>query len=307
MTFQPKTFLGPSVLLHVCALGAILLISMNAATLKTPKDKQFRVKMVQSVPRVQTEPPSTRTEVTPPPVKKELVKVTKPEVEKKTEVKKPEPEQKRELVKREPKPKKELVKIPTKSGRTIMKMPDHIRLNQQKWLKDRERKKEEKKTVVKPVEEYTPVKREITVGRDRLKTATTSKTRTFEDVRKNLDRQRENIDKRLKSRLSQFSAAAAHSAQHDEYYVNQIIPAIQSVWITPSAALVPKRALCTIGFRVSRDGLVSNVRVLRESGYNALDNSAVEAVRNARFPAFPSDYRENFFDVEVDFECEPER
>jgi TonB family protein len=306
MTFQPKTFLGPSVLLHLCALGAILLISMNAATLKTPKDKQFRVKMVQSVPRVQTESQASRTKITPPPPeKKELVKVTKPEPEKKTIVKKPQPEKKRELVKREPKPKKEFVKIPAKSGRKIMKMPDHIRLNQQKWLKEREQKKQVKKPVEKPVEDYKPVKREITVGRERLKTATT-KTRTFDDVRRNLNRERQNIDKRLKRKLSQISAASSHSAQHDEYYENQIIPAIQSVWITPSAALVPKRALCTIGFRVSREGRVSNVRVLRGSGYSALDNSAAEAVRNARFPAFPPDYRENFFDVEVDFECEPE-
>lgn len=306
MTFQPKTFLGPSVLLHLCALGTILLISMNAATLKTPKSKQFRVRMVESVPRVQTESPVSRTKITPPPEKKELVKVKKPEPEKKTVEKKPEPEKKRELVKREPKPEKKLVKIPMESGRKIMKMPDHIRLNQQQWLKDRERKKQVKKTVEKPVEEYTPVKREITVGTEKLKTATTRKTRTFEDVRENLDRQRENIDKRLKSNLTQISATSSHSAQYNEYYKKQINPAIRDVWIVPSAALVPKKALCKIGFRVSRQGRVSNVRVLRGSGYSALDNSAAEAVRNARFPAFPPDYRENFFDVEVDFECEPE-
>jgi len=297
MIFQPKKFMGPSILLHLCALGAVLLLGMNSATLKTPKEKLFKVKMVQQVQRVNTQPPAEPTKITKPPApKKELVK-REPPVKKKIV-----PEKKPELVKREIKPVKKVVKTPVKPERKIMKMPDHIKTGQKKWLTERKKKKVTKKKVVQPKEEkFTP--REVTVSKQKLQTSQNTDTRTFDDVKRNLDRERKDLDKRLKR---SFATAPSRSVQYDSYYVNQILPAIRTVWITPSAALVPKRSSCKLGFRIARNGRVSNVRVLRSSGYAVLDESAKDAITQARFPVFPSEYKESFFDVEMDFECEPE-
>jgi len=108
-------------------------------------------------------------------------------------------------------------------------------------------------------------------------------------------------------RASRFTggASGAQATIIDNFFQRNILTAIDRVWSPPSAALVPKKSQCTVAFTLSKNGSVSNVRIVRRSGFSALDDSARSAVQQADFPAFPANLNKNSLNVEVPFVCEP--
>ena len=313
MMYQPHTFIFPSIVLHLSVLGAIVLLSMNAPTLKAPAEKQFRVKLVQTTPLPNQAPAMIQREkVQPQPEKK----VSQP----KTVAKEAEPKPEKKIEKKPEPVKKELVKIdPPKTGKNILEMPSHIKQKQKEFLDKREKERKKKEALITrtvtettDTEKYEPVKREQTIGKTKLSTesAVTDTSDKFKNLQETLEVDRRSISSRLKSSVSNVrvnsSASGAEQDKIEDFFKNSIQTAIDSSWIRPSSSLVPKFAKCIIGFRLSREGRASNVRIISSSGYSALDESAKSAIANARFPAFPDDIRRDYLDVEVPFECEPE-
>jgi protein TonB len=55
-----------------------------------------------------------------------------------------------------------------------------------------------------------------------------------------------------------------------------------------------------IGFRIQKDGSISELRVAESSGYNAFDLAALRAVQNASpFPPLPRAYRHDSLGVNL--------
>jgi protein TonB len=92
------------------------------------------------------------------------------------------------------------------------------------------------------------------------------------------------------------------------WYIGVIQGKVSSNWKQPSDRLVTEESLTArISFRIGRDGSVSAVTVRRSSGRTTIDQSASKAVRSAApFPPLPSDYRESYLDVTIDFTVERE-
>lgn len=64
-------------------------------------------------------------------------------------------------------------------------------------------------------------------------------------------------------------------------------------WQTPSKNLAKKEGLTvSIGFIISRDGKVTALKIIKSSGNEVLDNSALQAIRDAEpLPPLPDDYK----------------
>jgi protein TonB len=73
------------------------------------------------------------------------------------------------------------------------------------------------------------------------------------------------------------------------YYLDQLLSAIDAKWARPPLG---DNVQCTIGFRIQRDGSITELTVARSSGYNSFDLAALRAVQNASpFPPLPRAYR----------------
>lgn len=62
---------------------------------------------------------------------------------------------------------------------------------------------------------------------------------------------------------------------------------------------------CSVHFVVNRTGLVSQVRLVRNSGVGVYDREAVRAVQTTRLPPLPPQFRGNDLGVTFDFKLEP--
>ncbi len=312
MKFRPKEFVFPSVILHGSVLALLVLMCWKAPTLKTPREKQFRVSLVQlqrpaeksvaAVPKKTTKPkPKPKKPPAPSPKPKPK---TKPE---------PKPAPKK-VVKPKPKPE------PAKAKRRILPTPKTVLEKQSKWRKERERKKREKEkqarriiTNVPPRVAWKPEPQPRTVLPPstplRSKDAFAESQRRLAELERKLRSDRAAIRKRMESHLraDRFTAGASGAQAEiiNDYFKRSILTAIDRVWIPPSAVLVPQVAQCDIAFRLRNNGSAGDVRVVRRSGFSALDDSAVAAVRQASFPPFPPDLSRETLDVEVPFVCEP--
>jgi protein TonB len=72
-------------------------------------------------------------------------------------------------------------------------------------------------------------------------------------------------------------------------------------WIVPQSVRFGARGHVSIEFRIERDGTLSALRIVRESGTPALDRAAVNALRGARFLPLPADYRPAQLAIQVTF------
>lgn len=81
------------------------------------------------------------------------------------------------------------------------------------------------------------------------------------------------------------------------YYLDQLLSAIDAKWNRPPLG---DRVECTIGFRIQRDGSLTELTVARSSGYNSFDLAALRAVQNASpFPPLPRAYRNDSLGVNL--------
>ena len=87
------------------------------------------------------------------------------------------------------------------------------------------------------------------------------------------------------------------------WYLSVVQGKVTMSWEQPSARLATDNALSAlVSFRIKRDGSIDALTVRRSSGRSTLDQSATKAVRDsAPFPPLPSDYREGYLDVTIEF------
>jgi TonB family protein len=72
-------------------------------------------------------------------------------------------------------------------------------------------------------------------------------------------------------------------------------------WIVPQSVRFGARGHVQIEFLVERDGRISALRIVRESGTPALDRAAANALLGGRFPPLPSDFRPDQLAITVSF------
>jgi len=93
-------------------------------------------------------------------------------------------------------------------------------------------------------------------------------------------------------------------AEMYSWYVEAVQRRVSSNWlqstVDPGVQFAP-RAVVT--FEILRDGTVTNVQVLRSSGNQSVDTSAIRAIRDSsRLAPLPADYRGTFVNVEFWFD-----
>jgi protein TonB len=76
--------------------------------------------------------------------------------------------------------------------------------------------------------------------------------------------------------------------------------AVQAAAITPEGAqLAHETGVVRVSF-VYQQGAAENIQVVTSSGFPLLDNAAIQAVRDARFPPQPPDFAGRPDNIEVD-------
>ena len=79
------------------------------------------------------------------------------------------------------------------------------------------------------------------------------------------------------------------------YYVDQMLSMIGGNWQRPPLGA---NIEATIHFRIHKDGHISDIRIVRSSGYNSYDLAGLRAVQLAApFPKLPQSYRHNSLGV----------
>jgi len=292
MKFRPKEFVVPSLILHGSAIVLLIILCWKVPTIKTPKEKQFRVNLVQlpSAPPVKAYTPPAK-KATPKTVKK----VSKPKPKKKVKPKpKPRPKPKKKI---KPKPKKKVKPKHKLIKRKILPAPKKI---------------VKRKTVTNTTHfvKWKPKTKTIYQKPNfKSKNAFKESQKKLKDLARSLNQENSDLKKKMDSyvRASRFTggSSGAQATIINNFFQQNILTAIDNVWTPPSAALVPRKSQCTIAFTLNKNGGVSNVRIIRRSGFSVLDNSARTAVQQANFPTFPADLNKNSLNVEVPFVCEP--
>lgn len=90
---------------------------------------------------------------------------------------------------------------------------------------------------------------------------------------------------------SAFGAAVGGLDNPDfvySYYIDQMLALISANWLRPALGTGVE---AVVHFRIHRDGQISDVRIVRSSGYNSFDLAGLRAVQLAApFPRFPQSY-----------------
>ncbi|MBO7435358.1 TonB family protein [bacterium] len=303
-----------------CSFVGHLLVFLGlivAASLSEPQPKlmgiQAKVTLTE-VPRSAVPAPPAP----PAPEKKVEKKVeTPPEPKPEKKVEKP-PEKKPEKKVEKPpekKPEKKTEKKPEKKDANVSEMPDFIKKKQQERAekrrtqaktakKDNSKSQPSKETPSKSKTEPT-AKPIDTVGHTLESVTTVTQSDNLEKISRELDQTARNLTARVESQ-SFYSGGetGAQATAINNYYQGEILSAIQSAWQIPPASQVPRKSVCVVRFTLTRAGRVTAARVVQSSGSKALDDSAISAVRSARFNPFPPDITKPTLEVEVPFECD---
>jgi protein TonB len=81
------------------------------------------------------------------------------------------------------------------------------------------------------------------------------------------------------------------------YYIDQLLSSIDSKWVRPPFG---KDVKAVVGFRIQRDGSITDLQISQSSGYNSFDLAALRAVQNASpFPPLPRAYRQDSLGVNL--------
>jgi len=311
-----SSYFLPSFVGHIL----VFLLLIVLASLAEPQPKlvgvQAKVTLTQipqaSIPSPPT--PDPPKPVTPPPEKKEVKqeppkeqKVEKP-VEKPVEKKVEKPVEKK-LEKKVEK------KVEPKKDTNVSEMPDFIKKKQQERA---EKRKSQAKTAKKATENSKPTKETTQTKTDPLPqlpstvgqqlesvTTVTTTDHSLDNLTKELNRSVQRMTSRVESQTF-FSGGetGSQAAAINNYYQGTILSAIQAAWQTPQASQINKKSVCVVRFTLTKDGRVTTARITQSSGNKAMDDSALSAVRSARFGPFPPDITRPTLEVEVPFECE---
>lgn len=99
---------------------------------------------------------------------------------------------------------------------------------------------------------------------------------------------------------SAFGAAVGGLDNPDfvySYYIDQMLALISANWLRPSLGAGVE---AVVHFRIHRDGRISDVRIIRSSGYNSFDLAGLRAVQLAApFPRFPQSYQHDTLGVNL--------
>lgn len=99
---------------------------------------------------------------------------------------------------------------------------------------------------------------------------------------------------------SAFGAAVGGLDNPDfvySYYIDQMLALISANWLRPSLGAGVE---AVVHFRIQRDGQISDVRIIRSSGYNSFDLAGLRAVQLAApFPRFPQSYSHDTLGVNL--------
>jgi len=299
MTISAKSFLLPSVMAH--GLAAVLLTVMlwSAPTFKVAKQQMIRVNLTQAAARPMrvTPPAAVPAPAQPAPPKPVPPKPAPP----KPTPPKPTPP---------PPPKPPTIQPITPPKRTVMPVPKKVVERQKKWEAEKTRKQlakaAETNAPPKIVKRPPPKKIEIADTTPRVNTAFEEARKRFEQLENKSGAPTTPAQPTTAQPAAASTAAVGpqdspgeQSAIIDNFFCNGIRTAIDRVWRQPPRIL----GTCEVTFRLSRDGRVSDVRVSK-AGPSELNKSALDAVQNASFPAFPANLNREYLDLEVPFICE---
>ena len=246
---------------------------------------------------------------TPPAPKPEKKVETPPEKKPEKKVEKPPEKKPEKKVEKQPEKKVE------KKDANVSEMPDFIKKKQQERAEKRRTqaktaKKDDgksspaKETPSKPKNE-TVAKPIDAVGHNLESVTTVTQSDNLEKISRELDQTAKSLTTRIESQ-SFYSGGetGAQAAAINNYYQGEILSAIQAAWQTPPASQVPRKAVCVVRFTLTKAGRVTAARIVQSSGSRAMDDSAISAVRSARFNPFPPDITKPTLEVEVPFECD---
>lgn len=314
--FSTSYFL-PSFVGHVLIfLGLIV-----AASLAEPQPKLMGIQAkVTLTPVPQSSVPAPPSPdppkpVTPPPEKKEVKQEQPKEQKIEKPVEKP-PEKKVEKPVEKKQEKKVEKKVEPKKDTNVSEMPDFIKKKQQERA---EKRKTQAKTAKKASENTKPSKEPpsktktdplpqlpSTIGQT-LESVTTVSTsdHSLDNLTKELDQSAKRLTSRVESQTFYSGGeTGSQAAAINNYYQSTILSAIQAAWQTPQASQITRKTVCVVRFTLTKDGRVTAARIAQSSGVKAMDDSALSAVRSARFAPFPPDITKPTLEVEVPFECD---
>ena len=331
MTLSPKAFLFPSVAAHAATAVLFLVFTAGVATIKSGK-KSIRVTLTAAAPRAGQPMTMPSQPAKGAPV---VAAPTQAPPEPRPEQPKPKPEQpkpKPEQVK----PKPDLPK-PTPDKPRILDTPKEVIEKQKLAAKIREQKRKDqlakqqltnRPVVIARAEPDTtprqkPVKPAYTPQELESQKAFTEAQDRFAQLAKQLQADREAFKKNVAtvggvtignekvgtvtgigpgsgSGSGSGSGAGGGSALND-FMTGPFNEAIQAVWNRTQPKNLPA-SRCVVKFTLSRDGKVSNVSLDKPSGVRELDQAAVEAVKQAQFPAFTAEIKEPSLEFLVPFE-----
>ena len=315
-----STYFLPSFVGHVLVfLGLVV-----AASLSEPQPKlmgiQAKVTLTEvpksavQAPPAPPAPPAPEKKIEKPVEKPPEKKVETPP-EKKPEKKVEKPPEKKPEKKVEKPPEKKVEKKPEKKDANVSEMPDFIKKKQQERAEKRRTQaktakkdtgKSSSKETQKPKTEPVSTKPIDAVGHTlESVTTATSSDNSLEKISRELDQTARNITSRIESQTFYSGGeTGAQAAAINNYYQSTILSAIQSAWQTPQASQIMRKAVCVVRFTLTKDGRVTAARIAQSSGVKAMDDSALSAVRSARFAPFPPDITKPTLEVEVPFECD---
>ncbi len=90
------------------------------------------------------------------------------------------------------------------------------------------------------------------------------------------------------------------------WYISQVEGKVVNNW-KPRQLGFGKRAIvsCTVHFRIARNGVVSQVTLVRNSGVGVYDRESLRAVKTTRLPPLPPQYKGSSLGITFVFNLEP--
>lgn len=116
-------------------------------------------------------------------------------------------------------------------------------------------------------------------------------------------------DVKAETQQPALSAPAIKGTDEDfpfSWYINLVEGKVVSQW-KPRQLGFGKRAIvsCTVHFRIARNGTVSQVTLIRNSGVGVYDRESLRAVKTTRLPPLPPQYKGNSLGITFTFNLEP--
>ena len=87
-----------------------------------------------------------------------------------------------------------------------------------------------------------------------------------------------------------------------DYYVKIVKRKVEERWITHGLNISGKSSNPEVYFRVTKSGGVAGVRLVKSSGSEELDKSALDAIKDIKLPPLPAGYRKDYLGVYFDFQ-----